>query len=128
MARTVTTDLAPTGRGAQTVGVPELGSYSALYGPLVAFGVVGLLALLLRWAFRRGSSLVAAPPRPGAPDDYGLLVAVAAPSSFAEAELIRARLVGYGVRATLAPTTEGPRVLVFHEEARVARALLRGPG
>ena len=40
-------------------------------------------------------------------------------------ELIRARLVGQGVRATLAPTTEGPRVMVFDEEASVARALLK---
>lgn len=106
--------------------MPQLGSYSPLYGPVVALAVVGLLALLLRWTFRRGSSLVAPPPRPGAPDDYGLLVPVASPSTFAEAEVIRARLVGHGVRATLAPTTDGPRVLVFRDEARVARALLRG--
>lgn len=105
----------------------SLGSYSFVYGPLVAFAVVGLLALLLRWTFRRGSSLVAPRPRVGAPDDYGLLVPVAAPASFAEAELIRARLEGVGIRATLAPTTQGPRVLVFPDEARTARALLRGP-
>lgn len=107
--------------------MPQWGSYSFVYGPIVAFAAVGVLMLLLRWTFRRGRSLVAAPPRAGAPDDYGLLVAVAEPPSFAEAELIRARLVGLGVRATLAPTTQGPRVLVFHEEARAARALLRGP-
>ncbi|GAA4345789.1 hypothetical protein GCM10023145_02850 [Angustibacter luteus] len=103
------------------------GSYSFVYGPVVAFAAVGLLVVLLRWTFRRGSSLVAAPPRSGSPDDYGLLVAVAEPPSFAEAELIRARLAAQGVRATLAPTTEGPRVMVFRDEARVARALLRGP-
>ena len=103
------------------------GSLSFVYGPLIAFAVVGLLMLLLRWTFGRGHSLVAAPPRPGPPDDYGLLIAVAEPASFAEAELIRQRLVAQGVRATLAPTTEGPRVMVFRDEARVARALLRGP-
>ncbi len=107
--------------------MPQWGSYSFVYGPIVAFAAVGVLMLLLRWTFRRGRSLVAAPPRAGAPDDYGLLVSVAEPPSFAEAELIRARLVGLGVRATLAPTTQGPRVLVFQEEARAARALLRGP-
>jgi hypothetical protein len=107
--------------------VPALGSYSATYGLVVAFAVVGLLALLLRWTFRRGTSLVAAPPKVGDPDDYGLLVAVAAPATFAEAELVRARLVGQGIRATLAPTTQGPRVLVFPDEAKTARALLRGP-
>jgi hypothetical protein len=107
--------------------VASWGSYSFIYGPMVAFAVVGLLILLLRWTFRRGHSLVAPVPRPGAPDDYGLLVAVAEPASFAEAELIRQRLVAQGVRATLAPTTQGPRVMVFPDEARVARALLRGP-
>jgi hypothetical protein len=101
------------------------GSYSYLYGPAVAFLAVALLMLLLRWTFRRGTSVVERRPRPGSPSEYGLLVAVAEPSTFAEAELIRARLVGHGVRATLAPTTEGPRVLVFGEEASVARALLR---
>jgi hypothetical protein len=108
--------------------VPNHGGYSLVYGPLVALAALGLLMLLLRWTFRRGHSLVAPRPRAGAPDDYGLLVPVAAPATFAEAELIRARLVGQGLRATLAPTTEGPRVLVFADEARMARALLRGPG
>jgi hypothetical protein len=101
------------------------GSYSYLYGPAVAFLAVALLVLLLRWTFRRGNSVVERRPRRGSASEYGLLVSVAEPSTFAEAELIRARLVGHGVRATLAPTTEGPRVLVFGEEASVARALLR---
>src|SRR3954454_18028294 len=87
MARTVTSALARGRCGADTEEVAQLGSYSFVYGPVVAFAMVGLLVLLLRWAFSRGSSLVAAPPRPGAPDDYGLLVPVASPASFAEAEL-----------------------------------------
>ena len=101
------------------------GSYSYVYGPAVAFLAVALLVLLLRWTFRRGTSVVQRRPRRGPASDYGLLVAVAEPPTFAEAELIRARLVAQGVRATLAPTTEGPRVMVFGEEASVARALLR---
>jgi hypothetical protein len=105
--------------------VASWGSYSYVYGPAVAFLAVGLLAMLLRWTFRRGSSVVERRPRRGPASDYGLLVAVAEPPTFAEAELIRARLVAQGVRATLAPTTEGPRVMVFGEEASVARALLR---
>ena len=103
------------------------GSWSFVYGPMIALAVVGVFALLLRWTFSRGHSLVERRPRTGDPGDYGLLVTVAAPASFAEAELIRARLVGLGIRATLAPTTQGPRVLVFPDEARTARALLRGP-
>ena len=101
--------------------MPSWGSYSFLFGPLVAFAVVGLLTLVLRWAFSRGHSLVAGPPRVGAPDDYGLLVSVAEPGTFVEAELIAARLRDAGLRATLAPTSEGPRVMVFERDR--ARAL-----
>ncbi len=95
--------------------------------PLMALLVLGLLVLLLRWTFRRGRSVVASPPHRGGEHDYGLLVPVASPSTYVEAELLRARLVDHGVRATLAPTTDGPRVLVFAEEERAARAVLRGP-
>jgi hypothetical protein len=95
--------------------------------PLLALLVVGLLVLLLRWTFRRGSSLVAGPGRAGGERDYGLLVPVATPATFIEAELLRAKLEEHGVRATLAPTTDGPRVLVFAEEERAARAVLKGP-
>jgi len=105
--------------------VATWGSYSFVYGPLIALLAVGVLVVLLRWTFRRGGSLVERTPRRGPASDYGLLVPVADPPTFAEAELIRARLVAHGVRATLAPTTDGPRVLVFGEHAAVARALIR---
>jgi hypothetical protein len=96
-----------------------------LWGPGIALLVVGVLAFLLRWAFSHGSSLVERPVRPGHEDDYGALVPVAAPGSVIEAELLRRKLVDAGIRATLARTVEGPRVLVFPEEAKTARALLR---
>ena len=96
-----------------------------LWGPGLALLVVGVLALLLRWAFAHGSSLVERPARPGHEDEYGELVPVAAPGSVVEAELLRLKLVDAGIRATLAQTIDGPRVLVFPEEARTARALLR---
>ena len=52
-------------------------SYSYAIGPIMAFIFLGVLVLLLRWAFRRGVSVVAAPPRQGSTDDYGLLVPLA---------------------------------------------------
>ncbi len=106
--------------------MPSWGSYSFAFGPLVALLVVGLLALLLRWAFSRGHSLVAGPPRPGKPDDYGLLVSVAEPGTFVEAELIASRLRDAGLRATLAPTSEGPHVMVFERDRERALRLLAG--
>ena len=94
-------------------------------GPLLALGATGVFVLLLRWAFAHGHSLVERRPRQGAANEYGLLVTVAAPKTFVEAEMLRRRLVDAGLRATLAPTTEGPRVMVFPEDAATARALLR---
>ena len=96
----------------------------ALPAPLVALCVVGVLALLLRWAFSRGHSLVERRPRRGSSGEYGLLARVAAPATFIEAELIRRRLVDAGLRATLAPTTEGPAVMVFPEDLEAAQRLL----
>jgi hypothetical protein len=104
----------------------DWGSYSFAFGPLVAMAAVGVLALLLRWAFSSGHSLVERRPEVGSPEQYGLLVPIAEPPTFVEAEIVRRRLSEAGLRATLAPTTEGPRVLVFPEDVKAARLVLRG--
>lgn len=113
---------------AHTEGVPSWSSYSYLFGPLVAFAVIAGLVVVLRWASRRGGSLVQAPVRPGEPGDYGMLVPVASPPTYAEGEVVRRTLEAQGVRATLAMTREGPRVLVFPTDAAKAQAALRRRG
>lgn len=105
----------------------DWGSYSFLFGPLVSVVMLVVLTLLLRWTFARGRSLVARPGRSGAPGDYGLLVAVADPPSVVEAEIMRRRLEAAGVRATVAPTTLGPRIMVFGADEPRARAVLSQP-
>ena len=104
------------------------GSFSYAFGPVLAFGVVGVLALLLRWAFGHGRSLVERRPAQGSPTEYGLLVPVAEPKTFVEAELMRRHLTDAGLRATLAPTTEGPKVMVFPDDVKNARLVLRSAG
>lgn len=99
-------------------------SYSYAVGPLMAFVFLGVLILLLRWAFRRGVSVVAAPPRQGSSDDYGLLVPVATPPSYVEGEMIRRSLEDAGIKATLAQTLDGPRVMVWPGDEGRARARL----
>ena len=84
-------------------------SFSYAVGPLMAFGGLGLLILLLRWTFRRGVSVVAAPP-----------------PSYVEGEIWRRELEDAGIRATLAQTLDGPRVMVWPADASRARAHL-GP-
>jgi hypothetical protein len=107
--------------------VADWGSYSFLFGPLVSLLMLGVLTFLLRWTFARGRSLVARPGRRGAPGDYGLLVAVADPPTAIEAEIMRRRLEAAGVRATVAPTTLGPRIMVFGADEPRARAVLAEP-
>lgn len=99
-------------------------SASFLVGPLIAFAGVGVLVLLLRWTFRTGVSVVARKPKPGADDEYGLLVPVASPGTYVEGEIMRRTLEDAGVRATLTQTLSGPRVMVFPDDEDRARALI----
>ena len=102
------------------------GSFSFLFGPLVAAGGLVVLIFILRWAFRRGQSVVAAPARSGSAEEYGLLISVAAPGSYAEGEITRRRLEDAGIRANLAHTLDGPRVMVWPADEVRARHFLRG--
>ncbi|MFC3688158.1 hypothetical protein [Aquipuribacter hungaricus] len=100
-------------------------SYSYAFGPLVALGLVVVLVVLLRWTFSHGRSVVSRRPQTGTEEEYGLLTAVAKPGTFVEAEMLRQRLVEHGIRATLAPTTDGPRVMVFPADVALAGEVLR---
>lgn len=93
---------------------------------LLVAAVLGLLILLLRWAYGAGgpTSLVARTPTVGHSDEYGLLVAIAAPGNYIEGELSCQRLEGAGIKATLVTTADGPRVMVFREDETAARQLL----
>jgi hypothetical protein len=107
--------------------VPAWQSYSYLFGPLTAFLAVGVLVLLLRWAFSSGGSLVERRPRRGDETDYGMLVAIASPGTYVEGELLRRRLAAAGLRATVAQTTGGPRLMVWAGDEPAARRILAGP-
>lgn len=104
------------------------GSYNYFFGPVIALLALLVLILLLRWAFSTGHSLVERPSRKGAASEYGLLVAVAAPPTFIEGEILRQSLERQGVKANLANTLDGPRLMVFPRDEKRARELLaKGP-
>ncbi len=92
--------------------------------PVVALAVVGGLALLLRWTFGRGGSLVARSGRPGSEREYGLLVPVAAPRTMADGDELQQLLERAGVRANLATTSDGLRLMVFAQDEARAIAVL----
>lgn len=104
--------------------MPSWGSFSYAFGPLVAVGLIGLFVVILRWAFSRGSSVVAAAPTAGTADEYGLLVPVATPGTYIEGEMLRRGLEDAGIRATLTTTLDGPRVMVWPRDEDRAKELL----
>ena len=92
----------------------------ALMGPAVAFVVVALLALFMRWAFGTGYGREAAAP----PADDGLLTLVATLSRRESALALRAVLSDAGIRSTIrCPAPNRADVLVFPEDAARARAV-----
>ena len=91
-----------------------------LVGPTIAFVVLGLLALFMRWAFGTGYGHG---PAPAAPDE-GLLTLVATLSRRESALALRAVLSDAGIRSTIRyPAEHRADVLVFPEDADRARAL-----
>jgi hypothetical protein len=102
-----------------TVPVPD---WSSLVTSIL---VVGVLALLLRWAFgSRMRSVVERLPRRGSEHEYGLMVSVASPGTFIAGEVDRQRLEAAGIRARLVTTTDGPRLMVLEEDEAAARTVL----
>ncbi len=95
------------------------------FSSFAGFAVLGVLILLLRWAFSRGSSLVEKPSKTGEEGEYGLLRVVAKPSNHIEGEILRQKLAAHGIKATLTQTKSGPRLFVFPEEEKAAAAILR---
>jgi len=97
---------------------------SYVYSPLMALVGIGLLVMILRWASKRGVSVVEQPVQPAPPTEYGLLSAVSAPGTYIEAEMTRQALEAEGLRATVAMTNDGPRVMVWPGDETRARQLL----
>lgn len=104
-----------------------LGSFSFLVGPLIAVIAIGGLMLVSRWMSGQRESLVERPARPGAEEEYGLMIPVASPRSSRESQRVAAQLASAGVRARAVETTEGPRVMVWAEDVARARAVLDPP-
>lgn len=93
-------------------------------GPVVAFVVLGLLALFMRWAFGTGHGREERRRPASPPPDEGLLTAVATLSRRESALALRAVLSDAGIRSTVRDSA--PRrvdVLVFPEDAARARSL-----
>jgi hypothetical protein len=96
----------------------------ALMGPAVAFAVLALLALFMRWAFGTGYGRDTRGQASAPPADDGLLTMVATLSTRESALALRAVLSDAGIRSTVrCPAPNRADVLVFPEDAPRARSL-----
>lgn len=86
---------------------------------------IGVMILILRWAFARGTSVVERPAKPGNPDEYGMLVPIATPDNYIEGEVLRRTLIDAGIRASLAQTNDGPRIMVWPKDTETAKTILK---
>jgi len=91
---------------------------------LSGFAVVAVLALILRWAFSHNNSLIEKDKVIGSEDQYGLLKVANSPKNHIEGEMMRQKLIAVGIKATLSQTKDGPRILVFEKDLKIAKATI----
>jgi hypothetical protein len=109
---------------------PSDGWYLA--GPVIAVGLVGMLAGMLRWSLEQDSDPLRELYADGLTifaenEDYGLLSPAALTDDLDLAHDVRRMLADAGIRATYALRRDGRvTVLVFAEEVEEARRLVGG--
>jgi hypothetical protein len=91
---------------------------------LSGFLVVAVMILILKWAFSGNKSVIEREKRIGNEDEYGLLRVAHSPKNHIEGEMLRQRLLSVGIKATLSQTKNGPKILVFEEDLKIAKATL----
>ena len=91
---------------------------------LSGFLVVGILAIILRWAYSSNNSLIERGKKIGNDDQYGLLKVAASPKNHIEGEMLRQKLLSVGIKATLSQTNTGPKILVFEKDLKIEKATL----
>ena len=62
--------------------------------------------------------------RMGNEDEYGLLRVAHSPKNHIEGEMLRQKLLSVGIKATLSQTKNGPKILVFEKDLKIAKATL----
>ena len=91
---------------------------------LSGFLIVGVMALILKWAFSGNKSVIEREKRIGNEDEYGLLRVAHSPKNHIEGEMLRQKLLSVGIKATLSQTKNGPKILVFEKDLKIAKATL----
>ena len=90
-------------------------------------GFVGLalLILVLKWGFSSNRKMIITPIKAGKKDQYGLLKPLPTPSNYIEAQMALQKLVDSNIKATLTQTLQGPSLMVFEKDFKIAQAVLK---
>ena len=88
------------------------------------FLVVGVMAVILKWAFSGNKSVIEKDKRIGHEDEYGLLIVAHSHKNHIEGEMLRQKLIAVAIKATLSQTKAGPKLLVFEKDLQIAKATL----
>lgn len=91
---------------------------------LSGFLVVAVMILILKWAFSSNNSVVERDKKMGNEDEYGLLRVAHSPTNHIEGEMLRQKLLAVGIKATLSQTKNGPKIMVFEKDLKIAKATL----
>ena len=89
-------------------------------------GFIGLalLVLVLKWGFSSNGKMIITPIKAGKKDEYGLLKPLATPGNYIEAQMALQKLADSNVKATLTQTLDGPQLMVFEKDLKIATAIL----
>jgi hypothetical protein len=91
---------------------------------LSGFLVIAVMIVILKWAFSNNKSVIEREKRIGNEDEYGLLRVAHSPKNHIEGEMLRQKLLSVGIKATLSQTKNGPKILVFEKDLKIAKATL----
>lgn len=89
-------------------------------------GFVGLalLVIVLKWGFSSNRKMIVTPIKAGKKNEYGLLKPLPTPSNYIEAQMALQKLVDSNIKATLTQTLDGPQLMVFERDLKIASAIL----
>lgn len=85
---------------------------------------LALLIVVLKWGFSSNRRMIITPIKAGKKDQYGLLRPLPTPSNYIEAQMCLQKLIDLKIKATLTQTLDGPQLMVFEKDLKIARAVL----
>jgi hypothetical protein len=68
--------------------------------------------------------MIVTPIKAGKKDEYGLLKPLQTPSNYIEAQMALQKLVDSNIKATLTQTLDGPQLMVFEKDLKIAQSIL----